>query len=585
MTNDGEMPEQTADPTRAPSVNILGVDYVHLRTNDGGDLYVTRAGIAWADLLMPTNWYEDHWFREKRERLEGSSTVYRITTRSVRGRRRDLVVKWCRVGEEVPFDTLTLNRFAEAEFNSPYEEFALVNELRSASSSPKVRTHRPLAIYVPAERLRLWQTGRSESKMARKKAKHRDVELDIFRQYILIYEWIKGISITEALEQTAIPSAARADIVADMTRRATRDLAIRGFRVLDMKPAHIIVRPLPSGDLLRESDGHIAYALVDFELLERTPEHEREVARARRGAYLRRQRDRFSGSPVFPPHLNPVRILGVDYVHGATESTGGQLWVVGRDPDLFDYFQPERWRRTPKQKLSETNEVYYTKTKDEINIVWRVSRVGEWPDENPDDPQGARRLAHGFNSPFEEFAAALRLSAAGVPTVYPRAIYMTGLESERPEYVQDSRRYDRMAEVRASDGQPVLRPNHIYMTIWGFWNGLDEMLAQRDADYCKGVTLDQAVAAGYLSRAEAESLLVWQRGRMAAAGFEDLNYKPDHLLLSLSPEGVLLRDTTGRPDIRLCNFEFMAPFLEPSPRTAESGASTSSAREELERKL
>ena len=57
-----------------------------------------------------------------------------------------------------------------------------------------ILTHRPLAIYVRGERLKLWQTGRSESKIAQKKAKHRDVELDICRQYILIYEWIKGAS-------------------------------------------------------------------------------------------------------------------------------------------------------------------------------------------------------------------------------------------------------------------------------------------------------------------------------------------------------------------------------------------------------
>ena len=566
MTNDGKHPSPSP-PGALPAdgVDILGVRYRHYRTPDGGDLYVTRDGLGWAELLMPMNWYEGDWFRENRERLEGSGTVYRIATRSVGGRRRDLVVKWCRVGEEVPFDTVTLHRFSEAEFNSPYEEFALVRELRSPRRGPAVRTHRPLAIYVPAKRLRPWQTGRVESKIARKKAKHRDVELDIFRQYILVYEWIKGVSIVEALEQTRIPRTAHAEIVADMTRRATADLACRGFRVLDMKPAHIIVRPRPDGDLLREPDGRIAYALVDFELLERTPEHEQAVSRARRGAYLRRQRDRFGSAAVFPPHLRPMRVQEVDYVHGATESTGGELWVVGRDPRLFDYFQPERWRRTPRRNLSESNEVYYTKTKDDIHLVWRVSRVGEWPDAGPADPSVARRRAHGFNSPFEEFACALRLSAAGVPTVYPRAIYMSGLESDRPEYVQDPRRYEQMADIRSADGQPVLRRNRIYITIWGFWNGRDEMLARHDADYCRGLNLDQAVAAGYVSRAESENLLEWQRARMAAVGFEDLHFKPDHLLLSLSAEGILLRDTSGRPEIRLCNFEFMAPV---SPATA-----------------
>jgi hypothetical protein len=30
--------------------------------------------------------------------------------------------------------------------------------------------------------------------------------------------------------------------------------------------------------------------------------------------------------------------MGVDYIYGRAESTGGILWVVGKDPDLFNYF-------------------------------------------------------------------------------------------------------------------------------------------------------------------------------------------------------------------------------------------------------
>ncbi len=563
MTNAGDPPDvAAASDLVAETAEILGVNYRRRRTYDGGDLYVTRHGWPLLDLLMPLNWYESGWFRENRERLEGSSTVYRVATRTVGGRRAELVVKWSRVGERVPFDTMTLNQFSEAEFNSPYEEFALVEELRAARRGGAVRTHRPLAIYVPAKKLQLWQTGRNESRIARKKLKHRDVELDIFRQYILIYEWIKGRSIVEALEQTRIPRDRHARLVAEMTRRATAELAERGFVVHDMKPAHIIVRARPDGDLLREPDGRIAYALVDFELLARTPEHQSEVARARRGAYLQRQRHRFDAADAasFPAHLRPARILGVDFVHGQTESTRGELWVVGRDPNLFDYFQPERWRRTRKDALSETNEVYRTRSKDDINLVWRVSRVGERPDVNADDPRGARMLAHGFNSPFEEFAYALRLTAAGVPAVYPRAIYMSGLESDVPAYVQDARRYERLADVRCPHGEPALRPNRIYVAIWGYWNGRDEMLAERDAAHCVPLDLDKAVRQGYVSGEMAAELMEFHRRRMAAAGFEDLNLKPDHLLLSLGPENTLLLDADGRPEIRQCNLELVAPI-------------------------
>ncbi len=550
-------PPATVSPTPA---NILGVDYWHVKTGDAGDLYLTRHGLPILEHLLPSSWYERAWFEQNRQRLEGTSTVYRIGTREVNGRRLELVVKWCRVGEEVPFDTVTLNKFAEAEFNSPYEEFALVHELRGAGPRPAVRTHRPLAIYVPAERLQLWQTGRVRSKMAAKKAKHRDIELDVFRHYILVYEWIKGLSVPEALASQPEASTAERDaVVTHMMHEATDNLARHGFRVLDMKPAHIIVRQRTDRSILRRGDGRIPYALVDFELLERTPEREREVTRARRSAYLKRQRDRFDqgGPAIFPPHLHPLKAVGVDYVAGHTESTRGTLWVVGRDPGLFDYFQPERWRRTPRTRLSETNEVYYTKTKDVINVVWKVSRVGEQPDADAASPAGAAIIAHGYNSPFEEFAAAFRLGRAGIATVYPRAIYMTGLESDRPEYVEDNRRYPTHDRWRDPEGHPALRPDHLYITIWGFWNGLDEMLATRDADYCRGINLGQAVCAGYVSRAEADDLLAQVRDRLAAAGAEDLNLKGDHVLLSLTPGGILIRDTDGRPDMRLCNFELM----------------------------
>ncbi len=159
------------------------------------------------------------------------------------------------------------------------------------------------------------------------------------------------------------------------------ELAQKGYQVADMKPQHVILRPQPDGTLLRDRNGQLVYALIDYELLHRTPEHEQAVRSATRRFYLKHMARRFdtpSGSPI-PSHLKAVNILGVDYIFGHAESTGGLLWVVGRDPDLFNYFLPERWRRTPKTLLSDHNQVYYTKTKDDINLVWRVSRMGDLP--------------------------------------------------------------------------------------------------------------------------------------------------------------------------------------------------------------
>ncbi len=198
--------------TRAPGVfpadappggtvtSLLGVDYIHLKTSDEGDLYLTRFGaLVWRHLLLE-NWFAPEWFEAERKRLSGTGTVYRLPTRPVNGRSLNLVVKWSRVGEDVPLDTLTVNKFINAEFNSPFEEFSLLMELRQGELGPSgihIRTQLPLAIYVPGKRLQLWQTGRSEHKIRAKIAQHPGVEIDILRQYVLLFGWIKGLDAVE----------------------------------------------------------------------------------------------------------------------------------------------------------------------------------------------------------------------------------------------------------------------------------------------------------------------------------------------------------------------------------------------------
>ena len=547
---------------KAKNLNLLGVDYVHVKTADGGDLYLTKFGTPFYENLKPESWFEPAWFEKNRERLSGTSTVYRVRTKPVNGLSKELVVKWCRVGEEVPFDTFTFSKFAEAEFNSPYEEFSLVMEMREDPSHTLMRTHKPLAIFVPAKKMKLWQTGRSQTKIESKKAKFRDVELDIYRQYILIYEWVKGVSAVDAFQPLIPDMTQRRAELTRLTERGVEEMKKKGFRVLDIKPDHFIVRPQPDGSVMKYRDGRIAYALVDFELLERTPEHEKQVTAERRAAYLRHQKDRFASPPAekFPAHLRPASVLNVDYVYGQSESTQGQLWVVGRDPALFDYFLPERWRRTPRRQLSKTNQVFHTKTKDNINLVWKVSRVGEKPDFDIATAQGRRIIEHGYNSPFEEFAIALDLGGKGFPAVYPRAVYMTGQETAA-DGVADGSRYDTHRSIRTPDGSPVLRSDHNYITVWGYWNGSDDLLARKDVDYCKGINLQQALDEERITAGELQDLMHRAARELAAAGFEDLNPEPTHWLLSLTPQNELIRNENGAPALRMCNFGLVRRIL------------------------
>jgi hypothetical protein len=544
------------------AISLLGVDYVHMKTLDGGDLYLTQMGLPFWQNLLPENWYAQEWFETKRERLEGTSTVYKVPTRRVNGVTLHLVVKWSRVGEGVPLDTFTFNKFIHAEFNSPFEEFSLLMELRKGEAGPEgihMRTQKPLAIYMPSERLQLWQTGRSEDKIRAKIVRHPGVEIDILRQYVVLYGWVKGWDAVEAADHYQLQERERAEFLARVTCLATHELWQKGYRVVDMKPAHIILRPDRNQALLRDRNGQLVYALVDYELLERTPEHEQAVRSANRQMYLKHMARRFevdTAKPL-PAHLQATNIMGVDYIFGRAESTGGLLWVVGKDPDLFNYFLPERWRRTPKKKLSSHNQVFRTSTKDNINLVWRVSRMGEQPWlANPEVKQGAVH-EHGFNSPFEEFAFALALSREGVKTIYPRAIYMTGSNRETDQPVADERRFVALAHLLTPDGEVILQKGRNYITIWGFWNGPDELLAAQDSHHYIAMNAKYACANNLISEKVMEELMQSKAAKLAQWGLEDLNLKPDHLLISFDSQKKLLRDSTGKPEVRLCNFELV----------------------------
>lgn len=549
-------------PPGSRAMSLLGVDYLHLKTSDGGDLYLTRYGLPFWRNLLPENWYAREWFETKRERLEGTSTVYRLPTRLVNGTTVNLVVKWSRVGEDVPMDTLTINKFIHAEFNSPFEEFALLMELRKGELGPsgiRIRTQRPMAIYVPSERLQLWQTGRSEDKIRAKIASHPDVEIDILRQYVLLFGWIKGLDAVQIAAQFGLAGRARTEFLAHATSLVTHELSQKGYRVIDMKPAHVIMRSDSRQTPLRDRSGQFVYALVDYELLERTPLHEQVVRTANRQLYLKHMAHRFDvdAAKPLPAHLQATNILGVDYVFGRAESTGGLLWVVGKDPDLFTYFLPERWRRTPGKKLSARNQIFYTRTKDNIHLVWKVSRMGDPARRTDSEATQEAIRAHGFNSPFEEFAFALELSRSGVKTVYPRAIYMTGRKRDTSRQPADARRYLASADLRTPDGEPVVRTEYDYITIWGFWNGPDELLAAQDGQFCQAVNLKRACASKLVTPQLLDELVRLEASRLSHGNFEDLNLKPDHLLVSFDSSGALVLDNLEKPETRLCNFELI----------------------------
>ena len=60
-----------------------------------------------------------------------------------------------------------------------------------------------------------------------------------------------------------------------------------------------------------------------------------------------------------------------------------------------------------------------------------------------------------------------------------------------------------------------------------------------------------------ISKLALEELMRLKAGLLVRCGFEDLNPKPDHLLISFGPDMHLVLATTGKPEVRLCNFELI----------------------------
>ena len=544
------------DHKRNEATKILGVEYAHLRLDSNDDLYITAEGMPFIDNLRPENFFTDKaWFEKNSRRLSGTGCIYKVKTKRIGGIEKDIVIKWNRMGQDIP-GAGDCEELMYSEFNSPFEEFALVAELRGVmcESSPRVTIHKPLAIYVPSERVELWQTGRKEYKMQYKIKSHTDITLDIHRSSAVIYEWIEGIDSAEAFGKKVLGKK----LMEFLTIQAGEELKENGFVVKDNKPHHIIVKPAGKRELLKDRE-KMPYGLIDFELLERTPKSESIIKKDKRRDYLKRQRDRFiiEIPNKFHPHLHHVNIFGVDYVYGHVESTKGRLWIAGRDPYLFDYFLPERWKRIPKTKISVYSEMYHSVTKDNIHLVWKVSKVGFRPDLDPFKEDEKKIIEYGYNSPFEEVALAVELDKLGIPAIYPRAIYMSEFKTGITGNPLDSSRYKSHAKYKTPDAIPILKKKHDYIIIWGYWNGPDEKLAEKDGDYYEWKDALRVYKDNIITQTEYIDLLRNTKKKLSKVGIIDLNLRGDHILISFDSKKRLITDSHNMPEVRICNFEFL----------------------------
>jgi hypothetical protein len=266
---------------------IGGVDYLHLRGRQNGDLYVTRHGWPVLSSVLPERWFTGEQFRKPGQALAGATgAVYRVPVAHPANKRFALVVKFSRFGQDVGItvaDELGTNKkfmaqVDHAEFLPPFEEFAQLERLRGQCGGC-FATKAPLAIYSPPTRYLAWQLGRKNhlqwTYRRQLSASQEDdlsstkVEYDWERIYILLYRWMDGVD----LEQAHAAGLVSEQQMIGWTRRAAEDLAGFGWMVLDHKPRHLIVRPIgKKRGILRRHDRPVL-GLIDYELLVSTISH------------------------------------------------------------------------------------------------------------------------------------------------------------------------------------------------------------------------------------------------------------------------------------------------------------------------
>jgi hypothetical protein len=110
------------------------------------------------------------------------------------------------------------------------------------------------------------------------------------------------------------------------------------------------------------------------------------------------------------------------------------------------------------------------------------------------------------------------------------------------------------------DGECALSQNRDYITLWGYWNGLDADLSLHDQDHLKPINLSLAYLHKFIGLEEYRHLAQRKKDRLRSAGYHDMNPKGNHILLSLDAGGKLVRDAEGEIAERYCNFELVRPL-------------------------
>lgn len=282
-------PDFDAAPPRV-RCRIAGVDYLHLKGRQGGEMFITRAGWPVASCIAPERWFTGNQFRKPGQALAGATgAVYRVPVQHPARNPFALVVKFSRFGQEVGLavvdqgmrdDAPFMAQVDHAEFLPPFEEFGHLMKLRNQCRG-RMATMAPLAIYSPPTRYLAWQLGRKPYlndtyALQLQQSQHdvppeQQVRYDWERIYILLYQWLGGVDAEQAYTTGMISHTQ----MVDWTKLAAEELRGKGWMVLDHKARHLILRRQRHANTPVLRHGKPIMGLVDYELLCPTPPQQR----------------------------------------------------------------------------------------------------------------------------------------------------------------------------------------------------------------------------------------------------------------------------------------------------------------------
>jgi hypothetical protein len=125
------------------------------------------------------------------------------------------------------------------------------------------------------------------------------------------------------------------------------------------------------------------------------------------------------------------------------------------------------------------------------------------------------------------------------------------------EKSNDIRKYQSHRDIHDSEGNPILKEDHNYITIRGYYNGPDEWVPKHEDSLYTPVDLSRALRQGIIDKEQQMSHLQGIINRLEEAGYDGTLLRPNDLLLAVDKDVSIMTGPFGEPEVIICDFELI----------------------------